>query len=260
MLTGDQIAALGIIRNADDSNFRASSYDLRAGKIIAPGGKVLNQHLVPPQGIVEIVSKETVKMPRHVCGFAAVKTSLSTKGLLALNIGLIDPLYEGPIASFLLNFSKTDIFIEEGDVFLRTHYVEIEDPKQRAKDNIQSEEDYVRERKKGIAAQFGDTFLNIDAIVRGHVVKYGLGALAFVGGVALIITFSSYLATTASVHTLRGWIDPSASMKADLERTNGQMAAARAETAQLRLEVAQLRKCLSQSRSLPPNTAQPVRC
>ena len=61
---------------------------------------------MPPQGIVQVVSSERVKVPSTITGLATVKTSLCNEGLLALNIGIIDPGYEGAISSFLLNFSS----------------------------------------------------------------------------------------------------------------------------------------------------------
>jgi dUTPase len=248
MLTGEKIAELELLSNTNADNFRGASYDVRAGKIIKPGGKVVSQFLIPPQGIVEVISKETVKLPNNICGFAAVKTDLSTQGLLALNIGIIDPLYEGPIASFLLNFSKADIFLDEDDVFLRTYFVELPSATTKAKEVIVSPEQYVKDKRKR-SARFGTTFLNIDKIVSDIAKDYAWRALVFVGVLALVVTFSSYLASTLSVRILPGWVDPAASIRADVKKSQGDAAAARAETVELQQEIAKLRACVQQSRT-----------
>lgn len=263
MLTGEQILELGLLSNSTDDNFRGASYDLRAGKIIKPGGEVVTEYVVPPQGIVEIVSAEVIKLPADVCGFAAVKTSLSTQGLLALNIGLIDPLYDGPIASFLLNFSKIDILVGEGDVFLRTHFTKLQNETKRAKESTITEVDYVKDRRRKITGKFGSTFLNIDQIVDDIVKQYAVKALLFVGAIALLITFSAYLTNVGSVNALRGWIDPTRSIRDEVhESVNQDLAAARVETAQLRGEIASLRNCLRQERDqLNSSKREPrVRC
>jgi deoxycytidine triphosphate deaminase len=258
MLTGEQISALGLLSNTNAESFRGASYDVRVGSIIKPDSEVVSQFKIPPQGIVEVVSKERIKLPNNICGFAAVKTGLSTKGLLALNIGLIDPLYDGPVASFLLNFSKVDILIEEGDVFLRTYFVEMASSTKKAKKVSISDKTYLRDKKKNII-QFADTFLNVDKFVAEIVKEYALKGLVFVGAVALIVTFSSYLATTASVNTLRGWIDPNASIQEDIKKEQAEAASARVEAARLRREISSLSRCLDQARNAPPNQ-RPVHC
>jgi dUTPase len=259
MLTGERISALGLLTNTDDENFRGASYDVRAAQIIKPGGKVVSKVLIPPQGIVEVVSKEVINLPNNICGFAAVKTDLSTQGLLALNIGIIDPLYNGPVASFLLNFSKVDIFLEEDDVFLRTYFVELPEGTERAARVAIAPEKYLKDKKKR-SARFGTTFLNIDKIVSEIATGYAWRALVFVGVLALIVTFSSYLASSASVNTLRGWIDPTASIREGVKQSDADAKAMRAEVVRLRGDVAKLRECLEKTRRTMPEKRPQVQC
>jgi deoxycytidine triphosphate deaminase len=157
MLSGEEIAELGLVENTLTSSFRATSYDLRAGTIIKPGGEEVTEYLIPPQGIVEIVSSESIKLPSSVSGFATVKTGLSTNGLLALNIGIIDPLYEGKISSFLVNFSKVSFLISKDDIFLRSYFFKTKESEFASK-LAPPDSAYIKEKKNKIAGRFGDTF------------------------------------------------------------------------------------------------------
>src|ERR1700722_15541246 len=103
MLNRDEIKKLGLITDSDEQSFRAASYDLRIGTILAVRDgapiHVTSCYVLPPQGMVEVISWETIKVPPDIAGYASVKTSLSRDGLLALNTGILDPGYEGPLSA-----------------------------------------------------------------------------------------------------------------------------------------------------------------
>src|ERR1041385_9038537 len=124
VLNSRQIIDLGIIPNGEPQNFRAISYDLTVGKIIATNGRKRNSLILKPQGIVEVVSREMVKLPKNVVGYAMVKTSLCNEGILPLNIGIVDPGYEGPLSATLLNFGKKPFPLSRGKIFLRLTFHE----------------------------------------------------------------------------------------------------------------------------------------
>ena len=141
MLSGDQIRERKLINNAVESGFRAASYDLHIEKLIKPDGAVTDSYSVPPQGIVEVVSRERLNIPDNVVGLAMVKTSLCNYGLLALNIGIIDPGWNGPISSFLINFGRNNRLLTKGEVFLRISCHSLDEPSSLVKRvNIQDEE------------------------------------------------------------------------------------------------------------------------
>src|SRR5262249_15838303 len=106
MLSADEIKAKQIVQNAVPTQYRSASYDLRIGKIIPPSGTANNEFILSPRGMVEVISKERVKLPSDVSGYAMVKTGLCDEGILAINIGILDPGYEGLISSTLINFGK----------------------------------------------------------------------------------------------------------------------------------------------------------
>lgn len=87
LLSDKEIKKHGLIHDGLDSNFRAISYDVTIGRIIETNGRKRNSLILRPQGIVEVVSKEKVKLPRDIAGYAMVKTSLCNEGILPLNIG-----------------------------------------------------------------------------------------------------------------------------------------------------------------------------
>jgi hypothetical protein len=87
-------------------------------------------------------------------------------GVWALTIGIVDPGWEGPIATSLLNFSKRDHAVQVGDTFLRVSFFEHApvpaDLLRKAPSRIQYQKDV-----QGLAAStFPQTFMNSDEIAR----------------------------------------------------------------------------------------------
>lgn len=74
-----------------------------------------------------ILSKEKFKMPKNVTGLATLRTTFTKQGILALNVGIIDPFFEGPISTALINFSDRPRRIDVDDKFFRVVFFEHED-------------------------------------------------------------------------------------------------------------------------------------
>ena len=139
-IVAEQMAAKGLIENGIQSGFRAASYDLHVGTILeAPkedkrfrGNTVeaisvsAKGFSLPPQGMVMVISRERVKLPKDIVGYALTKNGLSNQGILAINIGIIDPGYEGPISSTLINFGKRPFRVIPETSFLRLTFHEID--------------------------------------------------------------------------------------------------------------------------------------
>ena len=124
LLSDKEIKAKNLVENPIDEHFRAASYDLSVGKIISVEGKEVSEFRLKPPGIVEIISHEKVKLPKDVVGYAMVKTSLCNEGILALNIGVVDPGYQGYLSTTLLNFGNKEFLLNINDVFLRLTFLE----------------------------------------------------------------------------------------------------------------------------------------
>jgi deoxycytidine triphosphate deaminase len=167
LLNGDEIRLKGLVKDYidDKEHFRAASYDLRIGNIISVGGKELKEVILKPQGVVEVVSAEKVHLPMGVAGFAMVKTSLCNLGILPLNIGIIDPGYNGPLSATLLNFGKRDFRLAIDQVFLRLTFFECKpSPTHHPLADV-SYEKYIEDKKQK-ALNFSETFLNLEATVK----------------------------------------------------------------------------------------------
>jgi deoxycytidine triphosphate deaminase len=102
-----------------------SSYDLTVGKIIDTNGKSNSKSFVlKPRQMVQVVTNQVFQLPNTVTGHVTCKTSLTKEGIWALTVGIIDPGWNGPIATTLVNFGKVDHLIQIGDPFLRVSLFE----------------------------------------------------------------------------------------------------------------------------------------
>lgn len=134
ILNRDQIVARGVItENFSRQSLRDASYDLRIDTLFGRGEdgrseKRKDDYDLRPQGVAAAVSKEIVSLPADICAFASVRTSLCREGVLAINIGLIDPGWHGPISSLLLNFGKSSYRLKESETFLRLTFHTMELP------------------------------------------------------------------------------------------------------------------------------------
>ena len=160
LLSGEAIQARNILANAVAQSFRNASYDLRIDRIVTVGGEEVAEYIMPPQGMAEVISAERVAMPDDVAGYALVKTSLCNQGILAINIGIIDPGYSGLISSTLINFSKSPFVLRKGDVFLRLTFQEYR-PQARVAHMAVGDAEYLADKKDKVKKHFSERFLDI---------------------------------------------------------------------------------------------------
>ena len=71
--------------------------------------------------MVWVLSKEEFNLPNTVTGIATLRTTYTKQGILALNVGIIDPNFEGPISTVLINFSDRPRRIKVGESFFSVH-------------------------------------------------------------------------------------------------------------------------------------------
>jgi deoxycytidine triphosphate deaminase len=208
LLSDDAIKAKGLILKDSDSHYRAASYDVGIGTILTVDGKEVSELRLEPQGIVEVISSEEVKVPHNVVGYAMVKTSLCNKGILPLNIGIVDPGYEGPVSATLLNFGKQAHLLTTGEVFLRLTFHECYRSRKERPINRVSYEEYVKDRKKKVV-NFADTFLNLDATIKKSMEPFRASlrnnALIWVPVFAILFTALAFAVTLGVNYTNRGF-------------------------------------------------------
>ena len=163
MLTGERIREAGLVLDGIDAGYRGSSYDVHIEDIIADDGALRDSFKMPPQGIVQVISRERVRVPTGMTGLANVKTGLCNEGLLALNSGVIDPGYEGRISSFLLNFSNKPRLLTRGEAFLRLQFMIMAEAT-ATPPRPHDDDAYIAERRRQ-SATLSATFLNLEAVV-----------------------------------------------------------------------------------------------
>jgi deoxycytidine triphosphate deaminase len=136
MITGRRILERGLIRDGTDQNLKNSTFDLTIGQIIPIGKRAFlsrrnkslpAMYFLEPREMVWVLSKEEFRMPANVTGLATPRTTFTKQGILALNVGIIDPLFEGPISTALINFSDRPRRIDVGDKFFRVAFFEHDD-------------------------------------------------------------------------------------------------------------------------------------
>lgn len=163
ILTKRQIQSAGLVSRSVSSSFRSTTYDATIERIISDGevwGE--NTFVLPKRGVVWVVSKETFKFGETHTGLATLKTTWTHKGLLALNVGVIDPGWDGPLATALVNFSNTKIPISVGDPFFRVLFFEHEEVSCKA--DRQGRDKYVAD-KQALSGRFSTTFLDMHSLV-----------------------------------------------------------------------------------------------
>ena len=173
MIVGDQILQRGLVSGGDGRNLKNSTYDLTVGEIVPIGKEatigrrknpVVSPYYLEPREMVWVLSKEEFNMPPTVTGLATLRTTYTKQGILALNVGIIDPFFNGPISTALINFSDRPRRIEIGDKFFRVAFFEHDDVRKfhLREENIERAE-YVRHLENVSYSDFARSFLNIPA-------------------------------------------------------------------------------------------------
>lgn len=126
LLSGKEIKDAGLLKRAKDGNYTSASYYLTVGKIVSMDGKIHDEYKIPPRGMVVLISEEIFNLPDNIIGYTTVKNSLSCDGLLAINVGLVDPEWRQPISSTLINFGSQNKLVIKGDKFLRMTFQKFE--------------------------------------------------------------------------------------------------------------------------------------
>jgi deoxycytidine triphosphate deaminase len=123
ILTRGEIGVLGIVHNGSVAAQQDSTYNATVNEILAEGEVVsASEYRLPKRGVVWVVSKEEFELPDDVTGMATLKTTWTHDGILALNVGIVDPGWHGPLAAALVNFSDKPFVIKKGAQFLRVAF------------------------------------------------------------------------------------------------------------------------------------------
>ena len=170
ILNCDQILDNNVFENLtfDTGNFTNANYNLRIGKFInRQSDEDVDVYCLEPRGLVVAISEECFNMPEDVIGYTTLKNDLSIQGIMAINVGLVDPLYKGPISSALINFGKEKIYLKKGSSFLRMTFHKFDKPKKcNSKRYEISPEHYLIQRSNSALKYLDNTFLNMNSICK----------------------------------------------------------------------------------------------
>lgn len=205
MLTDNEIRKAGLVRLDHDAQYGSTSYDLTVLTIIDSTGKTYQGEGYPvkPQEIVWVISRERLELPFDVTAHAVIKTGLCNSGLLALNIGIVDPGWHGPIATAIINFSSSNYYLKPKESFLRMSFFRHEMPTKQKRIDMDASS-YLEDKKKGAIEKFGATFLDIDGLARQvssnliggmkeKIVFWSAVAAIVIGFLSVFVAVSTYL-------------------------------------------------------------------
>ncbi len=209
ILNHEEIIKLGLIEGYNIDEFTNGSYNLTIGKIIDMKKNESSSFLLEPQGMVYVIFKERLIIPSNIIGFAHVKTSLTKKGIMATNIGIVDPNYNGFMSTLLINFSKTDCLINQNESALKVTFSSFNNPDKNIEllNNNKSISDYLIGTEKNIL-HLDDKFLNLNSIeekVNKNVASTIFSRIKdfgwFFGGLSLMIALTFQLKTCTDKKT-----------------------------------------------------------
>lgn len=170
LLVGDAILNCRLLKNADAHNLKHSTYDLTIGEIFPTGStkekftelKDGEIFFIEPRQTVLVISKEEFQLPSTITGLATLRTTLTKAGLLALNVGIIDPKFNGPISTTLINFSEKTIPIKKGMPFFRVlFFTHADTSEHHHRDENKNRASYMEELQISARTEFARSFLNI---------------------------------------------------------------------------------------------------
>jgi dUTPase len=199
LLSGEEIKSSGLVEESDDKFYRASTYDLSVGDIILAGGKMCeaSTYDLKPGGMVRVVSKESLALPDSITGHVLLKNDLCTNCVLAINIGIVDPGFHGPISSTLINFGRADFPVKKGKEFLRVSFLH-SPQSSMASEQRYDRETYLKRAKQEVLAYSGSTFLNMDATIEEAKKRafdsFKKFLLIYVTGLGMLIAFLAIFA------------------------------------------------------------------
>jgi deoxycytidine triphosphate deaminase len=196
-----------MVHGGGEGSFKASSYDLRIDCVIdSKGVRHVDQYVLKPQEVAWIVSREILQMPLNVTATAHIKTTLCNDGLLALNTGIIDPRWHGPLSTPILNFGKGPHILRGGDEFLRLTFHRHKEEDVPASGMERSK--YIADKQNRAVRYFGEKFLDSNSILKealnNNLFKYagliGIALAIFVAMVGAVLTLGAIFVNSSAFY------------------------------------------------------------
>lgn len=166
-------------------NVQACSYDLRIGTIFKDGEAIVgdeggtNKHVVLKAGdVLSMFTLEELALPPDICATVFPINSQSSRGLLVLNPGHVDPGYDGPITVKVLSISKSEMIIKRGEPIFTVIFDRLEaatskpypgNGKSRSKRELEFAEQDLNVSPSSLVKLVGEpNSLFVDQMIRSH--------------------------------------------------------------------------------------------
>lgn len=160
VLNRDEIVKRGLIEGIVEKSLRDCSYDVTIAELFGAGEKSSDEIVLDSQGIVLAISHEILRLPPDVCAHATVKTSLCREGVLAINIGVVDPGWQAPISSILLNFGKSTYRLHKGEAFLRLTFHTLNAPEKASAPTVIDRASYTQAARRTFDSRMAHSFMD----------------------------------------------------------------------------------------------------
>lgn len=193
LIVESKLKTLNIVSLPNGSSplgWRGTTYDARVGEFITKKGVFYcDVYVLPPRGIVWLMSEEDFSLPDNITGISTLRTTWTKQGILTLTVGIVDPSYAGPLSTAVINFSGKDFPIQKGESFFRTAFFEHE--RVSAKSYSFTRDEYRLKLIKD-SATFSESFLTIDTLATELSPKI-LGLPRFGVGIGIIGLIGAFL-------------------------------------------------------------------
>jgi dCTP deaminase len=134
----DRIGKKELVTGGDAARAEHCSYSFLPGRIFHAGKPEAPidftsatadlEVLVGPGEMIWVRTLEEVKLPPDLVGFWWQTNTLSKKGLMLVNMSMVEPGYEGPLACLFVNFGKDRIPINPQTKIAKMVFTELSSP------------------------------------------------------------------------------------------------------------------------------------
>jgi len=156
-----------LVPNGNADNATHCSYEFTA-ELMLRGGRPhflpINKRgtIIKPAQLVWIRASEDISMPPNMVGLWIQTQNLARKGLLLLNISLIEPGYKGPLSAVLVNFGKNPVHIFPNTKIAKVIFLSLDDNATKLVTKRYDSEEYNRDLAS-IAEIAPKTFLQLQS-------------------------------------------------------------------------------------------------
>jgi len=216
-----------LVRGHKPEHIKNCGCMLTAGAAFEPGtgnqlvlekekaGTPLFWELGPSETLV-VMTNETVKIPGDLCASYAPLHRLATAGIMLLNPAIVEPLYDGPLSCFLVNFSSQKVQIAPGSPISKIVFHKVSNVPGKPKPQKLDADEYKTQLSKN-ATLFHRSFLDVSGIEDRAAAKAqgALKTVVFSGG--LVVAFLVLFATAEPL--LSTWLYEKTGVRTATQRT-----------------------------------------